>query len=273
MNTIKSLPTEHPSTFGLLVTFIFVLMLIVSAILGNLWPGEDAYGQPGGIIGRSIFVIMLLALLSRLGWLRSAGLTSLGGWRTWLILPLPLAYSIVGSAYALTRSLEFKVSNPAQFGLVVLFILIGAFMEEVVFRGLVLHLFVRAWDSTNRGILKSILVSALFFSSIHLLDYLAGRPLTAVLLQTLQATFLGIFLAVLVLSSRSIYPAAVFHGILNLAAYLNFASQGLEPAPAAWLSLSLVMLLLAVISVYLFRSASERVQSASAGFKEELLKQ
>lgn len=262
MDKFKSLPTKHPLTFGLLILFVFILMLIVSAILGNLLPGGDIYAQPGGILARSICIVILLALLSRLGWLRSAGFTSLGGLRTWLIILLLLVYSILGSAYVLTRSIEFNTPNPARFGLVAVFILIGAFMEEVAFRGLILHGFVRAWGSADRGTLKSILVSALFFCSIHILDFLGGRPLTAVLPQSLEAYFLGVFLGALVLNGKSIYPAAIFHGILNLGAYLIFASRGLEPTPISWLWLSLLMVPLALFGIYLLRGVTLRLSIA-----------
>ena len=86
MKRIEKLATAHPATFGFATTFVFILMLIVSAILGNLWSGDQLYGQPGGILGRAISITFLLALLSRLGWLRSSGFTSLGQTRTWLIL-------------------------------------------------------------------------------------------------------------------------------------------------------------------------------------------
>jgi hypothetical protein len=93
---------------------------------------------------------------------------------------------------------------------------------------------------------------------MHLLDILNGRPLPNVLLQSLQAIFLGIFLGTIVLNTKSIYPAAFFHGILNLAGYLTFGSQGLEPAASGWLTLSLLMAPLAVISIFLLRGTPFR---------------
>jgi len=245
------------------ITFVFILMLVVSAVLGNLWPGEVSYGQPGGIVGRLVAIVLLLMALSRLGWSRSAGFTSLGGWFTWLVLLLPLVYAILASTYALAGNFDFNLSNPALTGLVILFILTAAFLEEVAFRGLILHAFVRVWGSTPRGLIKSVLISSLLFCSIHLLDFLSGRPALNVLLQSLEAFFLGVLLAALVVRGQSIYPAAAFHAILNLAAYLTFASKGIEPAPSSWMLFGLLMLLPAMVALYLLRGLPDR--SAGSG--------
>lgn len=259
MKRIEQFAIRRPITFGFTFTFVFIMMLVVSAILGNLWPGDEAYGQPGGILGRAISIVVLLVILSRIGWLHSSGFTTLGGWRTWLILILPLAYSIAALTYAITGSFDFSFSGSRLISLVTLFVLTAAFLEEVLFRGLILHGFVRLWGGTNNGNIKSILVSSLFFCSIHLLDFLSGRPLSNVILQGLEAFFLGVFLGALVLTGKSIYPATFFHGILNLIAYLIFGSNGVEPATSAWLLLSILMLPLAIFGIYLLQTGHRPV--------------
>lgn len=253
MKQIKRFASEHPLGFSLVATIGLILLLVVSAVLGNLWSGKETYGQPGSILGRLISITILLMALSYLGWLRSAGFTTLGGRITWVEMVLLLAYAIAASAYVITGKFDINLANPSLTNLVILFILAAAFLEEAAFRGLILHASVRAWGNTRRGLLKSILVSSLLFCSIHLLDFLSGRPPLNVLLQSLQAFFFGVFLAVLVLRSKSIYPAAFFHAVLNLAGYLSFGSKGIEPAPSTWLQLSLVMLPLAVLGMYQLR--------------------
>jgi len=135
--------------------------------------------------------------------------------------------------------------------------MVHAFLEETAFRGLILYGFVRAWGSTKRGLIKSVLVSSLFFSGMHMI-YLAAEPLPVVLLRMIEASLLGILFAALVLSGSSIYPAAFFHGLLNFAGYLNFAGRSLEPAASAWLFLCLLTLPLALFGVYLLRDVPQR---------------
>ena len=256
MNYFRRFVRKHPIVFSFGVFVGFILIVILSAILGNLWSGNEAYGQPGGIASRLIFIAILLLWLTFLGWLEPAGFTRIGGWRVWLLLLVPLVYSILASDYSLTGSLNLGFLGADMPTSVVVFIMISAFLEEVVFRGILLYGLIQAWGSSNLGWSKSVLVSSIFFCSIHLLDVLGGRPPLNTLLQSVEAFFLGIILAALVLNGRSIYPAAFFHIALNMAAYLS--SQGLEPAPSAWLLVSTLMLPVAFLGIYLLSKRSEQ---------------
>lgn len=257
MEKINSLATQRPLVFGLAISFVFILLVLISSILvGRAWSADTPGWYMGSMLGRLFSIFILLFLLSRLGWLSSSGFTSLGGPRTWLLLLLPLAYSIVASAYTMTGNLDFSFSDLALMGLVVLFLMAHAFLEEVVFRGLVLHSLVRVWGSTNWGILKSILVSSVFFGGMHII-YLAGEPLSMVLARIVVAFLLGILFGALVLHGKSIYPAVVFHGVLNVAGYLNLTSNAAQGTPSSWLLLSLFMLPLALFGLYLLRDAHQ----------------
>ena len=254
VNLLKHLSSKQPLAFGLVITMGFIVMLVIAAVLGNLWPGDSAYGQPGGIAGRIVAAAILFGLLASLGWLHSAGMLSLGSGLTWLWLLLLLAYAVLALTYVMSGAFNLTLFDQSLTGLVILFILIAALLEEITFRGLILHGLVRAWGTNGRGLMLSVVASALLFCSIHLLDFLGGRPLLNVLLQSLQAFFLGIFLAALVVRGKSIYPSVIFHAVLNLAAFKAFASKGLEPDPTSWWLLSLAILPLAVVGIFLLRS-------------------
>ena len=99
---------------------------------------------------------------------------------------------------------------------------------------------------------QSVLASSLFFGGYHIL-YLAGEPLPVVLARIVFSTLLGIVFGAFVLRGESIYPAAIFHGILNMAGYLNLASNGVEGTTSSWLWMSLFILPLALSGVYLLR--------------------
>lgn len=266
MQRIKLLAVSHPIVFGLAATLTFILTLIGATMLAAVWPGAagSGYSSPGGILGRVIANAVFLAVLYRFGWLRSAGLAAPGGGRIWLVTLLLLAYTIPASAYALAGSIDLRAAFPALSIPVILFILVAAFLEEVVFRGLILQGFVRAWGRTGRGLVMSVLAAALFFASIHLVDVLSGRPLPGVLMQSLEAFFLGVFLGVLVLGGGSVYPAFFFHAVLNLAGYLIIGSLGQEPEPSGWLLLGLLILPLAIAGIVLIGARPPRLASVGA---------
>ncbi len=259
MNNIETLAAKRPLAWATCITLIEILMVLFSAILVSAsWPGETHGWYIASAIGRLVAIMLLLLVLMRLKWSGSAGFTRLAGWRTWLILLLPLAYSIVVSTYTMTGNFDLRVSNPGLAGLAALFLITHAFLEEVAFRGLILHGLIRAWGDTGRGPLKSVLVSSLFFGAMHIV-YLAGEPVLVVLARIMVASLLGICLGALVLHGKSIYPAVFFHGLLNLAAYLNLTSNAAEGALSAWLVLSLLMLPVAFLGWILLVNASQRV--------------
>ena len=90
----------------------------------------------------------------------------------------------------------------------------------------------------------------MFFGAVHIVNVLSGQPLTDALLQSLVAFSLGIFLAAVVLSGASIFPAVIFHGLLNLAGYLNLTSKNITETTSSWLLLSLLMVPLALFGLY-----------------------
>lgn len=233
------------------------MRLFASAALGAARQGEG-YASLGGLLGRLISSAVLLALLARLGWLPSAGAASIGPWRTWLFLLPPLAYALAAAAFTLAGRLDLSDFGPAPAGGVIVFIAAAAFLEEVAFRGLILHDFIRAWGGTYRGRVMSVVAAALYFGGLHLVDGPSGRPMLSVLAQSGQAAVLGVWLGALVLLGRSLYPAVVFHVVLNLAGYLLFGRLGLEPAPAVWLALGMLLLPLAAFGLWLLGIAPQR---------------
>lgn len=249
---MKMIANRHPLLFGLGVTVAFVLMLFGSAALGALLPGQG-YTSLGGILGRLISSAALVVLVARLGWLRSMGLAGPGSWRAWLLLPLPLAYAVGAAALAVTGRLDPSDFRPAPAGVVMVFIAAAALMEGMAFRGLIQHALARAWGSRGAGGIRSVVMAALFFGAVHLLDTLGGRPVLSVLLQSAQAVCLGVWLGALVLRTGTQYPAVAFHAAFNLAGYQLFGRQGLEPEPAAWLLLGALLLPLAAVGIWLLR--------------------
>jgi uncharacterized protein len=270
MNRIKSIASGRPLIFALIVTFVFILLVLVSSVVVNAaWAGDTGGWYTASTIGRLVSITILLAALARLGWLRTAGLLRLGDRQTWLALLLPLGYAVAVSAYAMTGNFDFSVSDPALAGLAAIFLMAHAFLEELAFRGLILQGFARAWENVRGSAIKSVLVSSLYFGAMHVI-YLAGEPLPVVLLRIVTAFLLGIIFGVLVWRSGSIYPAAIFHGLLNIAGYVSLASTGSEPTSSSWLLLSLLVLPVAIFYLYLLYSLPRRTIHMEPAFRREL---
>lgn len=83
--------------------------------------------------------------------------------------------------------------------------------EEVAFRGVILSLFLTRYPKPT-----SVVIAALSFGAIHLLNLASGREWTWVLGQAAWATILGLFYGVVVLKSSSLWPAMLVHYLGNL---------------------------------------------------------
>jgi hypothetical protein len=100
--------------------------------------------------------------------------------------------------------------------------------------------------------------------------YLAGEPLAVVLMRIVVAFLLGVLLGALVLSANSIYPAAFFHGVLNLAGFLNLTSNGIEGTPSAWRLMSLFMLPLAIYGMVLLVNLDQRSDPVKTDLSKDI---
>jgi len=257
MKRMKKLATQNPIVFGLIIFLGLFLTVIISALLANQWPTESPGWYVTATAVRVVSIIILLALLSGLGWLREAGFLRLGRPQTWLLIILPLTYAIVVTAYAMTGNLDFSISESGLRVTVALFIITAAFLEEIAFRGLILHAFVRVWGETKRSLVKAVLVAALFFGAYHLINILGGSPLPEVLLQSAANVFMGIFLGGLVLYGRSLYPVVFFHACWNMAGYLNLTGSPAWGSSTSWLMLTVLYVPLAVFGLYLLRDVRQ----------------
>lgn len=132
-----------------------------------------------------------------------------------------------------------EVSALQWMGLLGLALLV-AFVEETIYRGLILNLFL------GKGIRTAVLVSSLLFSLTHLLNLMGGQNLTATLLQLAYAFLVGLSLALLFVRHRSLLPLIAFHFLHNFTQFLvqDQASVLFDSLVVAALLLSCIWLLI-----------------------------
>lgn len=259
MNRIKQWTSNSPVTFSLAITLIFIAMLVIIAMVASRWLPESSGWFLTSAIGRLASVLVLMALLYGLGWMQSTGLTQPGRWPAWLAAVLLLSYMTAASTYAFSGRLDLSFLGQPLPGVTALFILAHALLEEVTFRGLVLIALVRVWGGTERGLVKSVIVSSLLFAGMHVINVAGGNPLPVVLLQSVGAVFLGILFCGLVLSGGSLHPIVLLHGVANLAGYLILSAHPSAGGdPSGWLLQSLLMIPLALIGLAILRAMPRR---------------
>lgn len=84
-------------------------------------------------------------------------------------------------------------------------------LEEFVFRGVILSMFLNKYSAT-----KAIVFSAISFGIIHLLNLADDRELIWVVGQVIWSSIMGLFYGYLFLKTRSLLPVALVHYLGNL---------------------------------------------------------
>ena len=106
--------------------------------------------------------------------------------------------------------------EPVETVLYVLFMLCIGFIEEILFRGYLLHTLLQG------SVRQAILISSLTFGLGHIVNLLNGKEVYETVLQLIYAMAIGLMLSVFVIRTKQLLPCCIFHGVFNaLAAFAN----------------------------------------------------
>lgn len=214
---------------------IAVTLAIVSATILLVSAPASRFSDPASreyvaAIARIVLAFVAIAAIARGTWgadaLRSPTL------RSWLII-LPVAiYSLIVYPFLFTGTLRLNLTDPnLAAGVAVNGFAAGA-LEELVFRGMILSLWLSADsdDQNARIAWRAILISAGFFSLPHALNIFAGHAEARVIAQLVWAFLLGVVFACLRIVGRSIWPVVVLHGVTNAFVHVNRLGVEIQPS-------------------------------------------
>lgn len=238
---------EHPWLAMIVEIVVGILCLLLVAGIAKVagLPGNGPYRPlltPGLVHVLTLFIIVPFVLRLPNGkrsfreYLSDIRLTNLKPFFPLLMLGLSctllalLALSTQSVAFRLSRGLPVTASFvrwmiPLKFDLQSSINSSPVIFEEVLWRGVMLVMFMRVYSEK-----KSILITGLGFSALHLLNLVGGVPLEFVLRQVIFTAGMGIFYGVLVIRSNSLLPAMLFHYLVNLLiGSFTFYIQGYAP--------------------------------------------
>ena len=259
-------------TFAARFPFVFALGITVIAMLCLLWP----FWVPGLsqsvqiLLGRAAICLFAIGMLTHLGWWREAGFVSPSTWRILLpYLPVFLLIALAKTSDLLTVGIQVTELKLILLGLLVY--LSGGFMEEAVFRGLVLRALL------PRGLVRAAVLSALVFGFVHLLNWSMGADLRATLLQVAAASLIGLAFTAPLAVTRNIWPLVFIHSLNNFIGYLtaggflDTAAMSKAPSLVEALATLIPWLLMAVYSFWLLRRAGRRPGHSAATAEQQLV--
>lgn len=224
MLKLKAFATERPILFSVAM-FLLATVLTEVPLKGLFAPyiGVQAAHYLTLILEQGMVGIFFFILLSRFGWLSTAGFTTPSQWRAlWLGWPL-LVFTLIN----IEEGIVIDTSKPGLIGLHLLTTLSTGWLEEILGRGVVLTAFIQKWGRSRKGIYLAVLVSSALFGLAHLANFLFGRkPLLNTVTQILFALFFGVIFAACVLRNRAIWPMMLLHAAVDWAGTLDEIAIG-----------------------------------------------
>jgi len=193
--------------FGLI---IFVGMLIwgqlASRLVNLLLP--DASSLQSHLLNKGLFVVLILAVMSKASSLKFFGIERGSSW--WFLLP-GLPFLLLTAAVFFDPNAAFGLSMPATVGwiLVALFVGIG---EESVFRGILW----RAFEA--RGVMTTAFATSALFGLVHLMRLFSDIPWQIITSQAVFAFGVGMMFAAVRLVSGSLLAPIVLHVVFDAGA-------------------------------------------------------
>ena len=235
---MKRFASEHPLAFVLITILAWILVafgvVVLCVVLLGLSPGDDLVQSLATLTATAC----LLLLGAYLGWLREAGITRLGSVQIWLLAIAILAYLYVAYRYAFFGKVapdrRLLVWLPAAWRTITRQLIVG-FVEETLFRGILLYALVRAWGGTRRRLLAAVAVPAALFGALHIMQLTTGNSLPSTLVVIVDCLFSGIWLGALVLRGGSIWPGVLIHAGSNAVVNVGaLAVPGFAPPTSAF---------------------------------------
>ncbi len=192
---LKGRPVWH----AVIWIVLYLLSLVFGAFLSAYLSANDITG-----IWLLLLAVMLTTYLQREGVGRRFGLClpmEGSGVKTLLYIPL-----LILALFPLVSGFGQNLNGKTVYAALLLALGTG-FLEEVIFRGLLLQAIAR-----RHGIDAGILISGMIFGGTHLIITLfQGGSILQQLEQLVLSVVLGIMLAILVMVTHSLLPGIAFH--------------------------------------------------------------
>jgi membrane protease YdiL (CAAX protease family) len=195
---------RHPYWFTVILEITVIFIYLVAGTIAHFLNLSNLglYGLAN--LGLTIIAV---ALLSGMGWWKSVGFRSpqrKSDLLYFLIPFLPMFTNFIPGVEV--TSLRYLME-------VFAITLMVGFMEEAVFRGLMLNAI------KQRGLWKAAIITSLLFGLTHAMNTLAGKSLLEDALQIFYAIAIGFAFAALVLKKGILWPLVLAHFLIN---FVNF---------------------------------------------------
>ena len=210
MPTLR-LPERRPILFSFLIVLLLVAMQAVGVVVAT------RMGLPPTslrVFTECALALALIVIISSLRWWGAIGFRRPESVAS-LVLYVPAIALLVGN-------LTFGIGQRSFSAIAVAAVVAATsgFVEEVVFRGLMLRAFL------PKGAWTAVITTSAVFGLTHALNVFAGYAPLYALLQVAYALAIGFCFGAMVVKGRLLWPLIIAHGLGNFAAFMNDGQVG-----------------------------------------------
>lgn len=230
---------NHPILFAIfiLIASRFVGLGVVFAIK-FFQPDINPIKDLGWLI-QILFASTAVLLVFWSGDSKEIGFTKPKSKKEWLLWVPVLIIPIY-----IFSSLGFNVSNFSTALILIISAICVAINEEVIFRGVIVKGLLRY------GVVITLIVPSVVFGLIHLGNVFGGGDVKFAIFQVVWAIAAGIALTALRLRNGSLYPAIIFHFIVDITEYFSTGENGVHHLEFSTFSLSILLILTILFMIY-----------------------
>ena len=225
---IMNLPKTAVVCIGILAAAAFLGLSDLASLLLSRFLVLPGYGN--SMIAEFLSGVIALGMLLLFGYQfvlreRSVGVVKslyIGGFLTGYCL-----FEIVAQLQVQAVSRNAKVVNGVEVLYFVLTMLLIGWTEEIVFRGLILNLFLDRFSKTKKGILGAVILSGVIFGAVHVTNILTGAAVESACVQAVTAAVLGILFGAVYVRSRNLWLVMLYHALIDFASLMGTGIWGM----------------------------------------------
>lgn len=216
---LMKLPKWLVAVLGLVLVALFLLIMNVGGAAASIVPAFRG-GYTLQCIAEIAAAVYTLAMLFLFGYGRAFKETGEGFVKGFYVGGFMTGYCFFSAAAMLYVQCMAGEIQLQSFGMILIYVLtmfLVGLNEEVIVRGVVLNLLLDRFSDTKNGVLGAVLISSLIFGCAHIPNVLSGVPLSSALIQSVQATLLGVVFAAIYLRSGNLWICIILHAGMDFA--------------------------------------------------------
>ena len=213
------------------VVTILVAILIVAIFLGSMDVAAfflaNTVSLPGygnsmiAEFAAGVVAFLFLCLFGYVGILKEKGKGFINGLYIGGFLTGYCCLELAAQLYVQMMTPDTKVVSALEILFFAATMFLIGWTEELVFRGVILNLFLERFSKTKRGILWAVILSSVLFGAVHLTNISQGVTVTSAMIQAINGAFLGVIFGAVYARSRNIWLVITFHALVDFASLMG----------------------------------------------------